>query len=73
MRKAPALILEKYGFKFIKPYNFIDKHTKTGKIEQNQKKSQQINKKKMLFQRNNSKIENLLETLIKHPEICINF
>ena len=71
--KSLLNILEKYGFKFIKPYNFIDKHTKTGKIEQNQKKSQQINKKKMLFQRNNSKIENLLETLIKHPEICINF
>lgn len=66
--KSLLNILEKYGFKFIKPYNFIEKHTKTRKIEQNQKKYQH----KLLFQRNNLKIENLLKTLIKQPEICLN-
>ena len=64
-------ILEKHGFEFIKPYCFIDKHTKTKKIEQNRKYSNQT-EQKFKFQRNNTKIENILITLAKQPEIKIS-
>lgn len=58
-------ILETHGFKFIKPYNFIDQHTKTRKKEQNQKK---VKTKQFEFERNNTKIENILKTLAKNPD-----
>ena len=70
--KSLLNVLEKHGFEFIKPYYFIDKHTKTGKIEQNQKYSNKTGKK-LEFERNNTKIENILNTLAKQPEIKISW
>ena len=69
--KGEALlnILNTYGFKFRKPYNFIDKHTKTGKKQQNQNHSEETWK----FERNNTKIENILKNLDKQPEIKISW
>jgi hypothetical protein len=70
--KSLLNVLEKHGFEFIKPYYFIDTHTKTGKIEQNQKYSNKTGKK-LEFERNNTKIENILNTLAKQPEIKISW
>jgi hypothetical protein len=63
-------ILETHGFEFIKPYNFIDQHTKTRKTEQNQKPITN-NSEKFTFERNNTKIENILKMLAQSPEIKI--
>ena len=69
-------ILETNGFEFRKPYDFIDKHTRWAyekrKTEQNQNYSK--HKSHLLkFERNNTKIENILKTLAKQPEIKISW
>lgn len=66
-------ILEIYGFKFKKPYYFINKHTKTRKIEQNQNHSKKHSDERRVFERNNTKIENILKKLEKQPEIKISW
>ena len=67
-------ILETYGFTFKKPYDFIDKHTKTKKKEQNQNHSNDKSNlnNKINFERNNKEIENILKKLDKEPEIKIS-
>ena len=63
-------ILETHGFEFKKPYDFIDKHTKTKKNTQSQKIAE---KKNLKFERNNKKIENIIQNLNKQPEIKISW
>lgn len=65
-------ILETHGFEFRKPYDFIDKHTKTRKTEQNQNHSKQT-EETLKFDRNNTKIEHILKNLAKQPEIKISW
>lgn len=75
-------ILETHGFEFKKPYNFIDKHTKTRKTEQNHKHYKdnchlknvlKQTKETCKFERNNTKIENILKFLDKEPKIKISW
>ena len=65
-------VLETHGFEFRKPYDFIDKHTKTRKTEQNQNNSKQT-EETWKFDRNNTKIEHILKNLAKQPEIKISW
>mgnify|MGYP005650859511 CR=1 FL=1 len=63
--------LEKYGFEFIKPYEFIHKHTKTKSNITNQK---YFNLSKIpKFDRNNNTIENIIKTIAKQPEIKVSY
>jgi hypothetical protein len=76
MQKTNGEALLKYleikGFKFVKPYTFIDKHTKTGQIAQNREWSN-ITDKKLKLKRNNTTVETILKNLAKQPEIRISW
>ena len=65
-------VLKTHVFKFINPYHFIDKNTKSRKIEQNQNHSKQT-EEIWKFDRNNTKIEHILKNLAKQPEIKISW
>ena len=64
-------ILETHGFEFKKPYDFINKHTKTEK--KNTQNQERCNTSKEKFERNNKKIENIIQNLNKQPEIKISW
>ena len=64
-------ILNNNGFNFIKPYKYINKHTKTKKDIINRTYSNLLNKN-FNFEKNNKIIENIIQ-IYQKPEIKIYF